>query len=145
MGGSSKPCIEQICGRCRHHRSVMLAAPYGIVLMLLLLLQQETGYSSCSYHHMYCPMHQPVVHLFSLLTVQIIQPAMLREGFELVRERDLEVTDDVSIIEALGHPVQITPGSYTNIKVRPLCKHALDKPCLLHTTFRLRSCVPLCR
>lgn len=34
---------------------------------------------------------------------------MQREG--------LEVTDDVSIIEALGRPVQITPGSYTNIKV----------------------------
>jgi 2-C-methyl-D-erythritol 4-phosphate cytidylyltransferase len=27
------------------------------------------------------------------------------------------VTDDVSIIEALGLPVRITPGSYTNIKV----------------------------
>jgi 2-C-methyl-D-erythritol 4-phosphate cytidylyltransferase len=29
----------------------------------------------------------------------------------------LQVTDDVSIIEAMGLPVKITPGSYTNIKV----------------------------
>lgn len=29
----------------------------------------------------------------------------------------LEVTDDVSIIEALGKPVRITQGSYTNLKV----------------------------
>lgn len=29
----------------------------------------------------------------------------------------LEVTDDVSIVEHLGHPVFITEGAYTNIKV----------------------------
>ncbi len=29
----------------------------------------------------------------------------------------LQVTDDVSIIEALGKPVKITAGAYTNIKV----------------------------
>ena len=34
-----------------------------------------------------------------------------------MRREGLEVTDDVSIIEALGKPVQITAGSYTNIKV----------------------------
>lgn len=49
---------------------------------------------------------------------QVIRPPLLREGFELVRAQGLEVTDDVSIIEALGEPVRITPGSYTNIKVR---------------------------
>lgn len=32
---------------------------------------------------------------------------------------NLEVTDDVSIIEALGKPVKITRGAYTNIKVTP--------------------------
>ena len=48
---------------------------------------------------------------------QVIRPALLREGFELVAREGLEVTDDVSIIEAMGLPVQVTPGSYTNIKV----------------------------
>lgn len=42
---------------------------------------------------------------------------MLKEGFELVMKNNLEVTDDVSIIEALGRPVRVTQGSYTNIKV----------------------------
>lgn len=42
---------------------------------------------------------------------------LLQEGFELVRQQGLEVTDDVSIVEALGRPVKITRGSYTNIKV----------------------------
>lgn len=35
---------------------------------------------------------------------------------DLCRE-GLEVTDDVSIVEHLKHPVYITEGSYTNIKV----------------------------
>jgi len=47
----------------------------------------------------------------------VIRPALLREGFELVKRESLEVTDDVSIIEALGRPVRVTQGSYTNIKV----------------------------
>ena len=48
---------------------------------------------------------------------QVIRPALLQQGFELVRREELEVTDDVSIIEALGEPVHITLGTYTNIKV----------------------------
>ncbi len=48
---------------------------------------------------------------------QVIRPALLREGFGLVQREGTEVTDDVSIIEALGKPVKVTQGSYTNIKV----------------------------
>ncbi|KAK9908971.1 hypothetical protein WJX75_005450 [Coccomyxa subellipsoidea] len=55
--------------------------------------------------------------LWEVQTPQVIRPALLREGFELVRKDSLEVTDDVSIIEALGRPVRVTQGSYTNIKV----------------------------
>jgi 2-C-methyl-D-erythritol 4-phosphate cytidylyltransferase len=47
----------------------------------------------------------------------VIKPDLLRQGFELVKSKNLEVTDDVSIIEAMGLPVRITHGSYTNIKV----------------------------
>eukprot|EP00967_Tisochrysis_lutea_P129092 scaffold221640_cov22-Tisochrysis_lutea.AAC.1 len=48
--------------------------------------------------------------------VQVIRTALLKEGFEAVRSKNLAVTDDVSIVEALGKPVKITEGSYTNIK-----------------------------
>lgn len=51
--------------------------------------------------------------------MQVIRPALLQAGFELVLREKLEVTDDVSIIEALGEPVRVTPGAYTNIKARP--------------------------
>lgn len=55
--------------------------------------------------------------LWEVQTPQVVAPALLRAGFELVAARGLEVTDDVSIVEALGEPVRVTPGSYTNIKV----------------------------
>lgn len=56
--------------------------------------------------------------------VQVIRPALLAAGFRLVDEKGLEVTDDVSIIEALGKPVKVTLGAYSNIKVcrgHPFC------------------------
>lgn len=49
--------------------------------------------------------------------MQVIKPDLLREGIEAVNRDGLEVTDDVSIIEAIGKPVKMTHGSYTNIKV----------------------------
>ncbi len=55
--------------------------------------------------------------LWEVQTPQCIRPELLRNGFALVKSQGLEVTDDVSIIEAMGQPVKITPGSYTNIKV----------------------------
>ncbi|GER29266.1 2-C-methyl-D-erythritol 4-phosphatecytidylyltransferase [Striga asiatica] len=48
---------------------------------------------------------------------EVIKPGLLKKGFELVNREGLEVTDDVSIVEHLRHPVYITEGSYTNIKV----------------------------
>ncbi|GLT44521.1 hypothetical protein SLA2020_184100 [Shorea laevis] len=55
--------------------------------------------------------------LWEMQTPQVIKPELLRKGFELVNREGLEVTDDVSIVEHLKHPVYITEGSYTNIKV----------------------------
>ncbi|KAK2993649.1 hypothetical protein RJ640_019289 [Escallonia rubra] len=55
--------------------------------------------------------------LWEMQTPQVIKPELLKSGFELVNREGLEVTDDVSIVEHLKHPVYITEGSYTNIKV----------------------------
>nr|AZB52804.1 2-C-methyl-D-erythritol 4-phosphate cytidylyltransferase 1 [Centranthera grandiflora] len=55
--------------------------------------------------------------LWEMQTPQVIKPDLLKSGFELVNREGLEVTDDVSIVEHLRHPVYITEGSYTNIKV----------------------------
>jgi 2-C-methyl-D-erythritol 4-phosphate cytidylyltransferase len=55
--------------------------------------------------------------LWEVHTPQVVRPQLLRDGFALVAEKGLAVTDDVSIIEAMGLPVLITPGQYTNLKV----------------------------
>lgn len=55
--------------------------------------------------------------LWEVQTPQCIRPELLKAGFDLVKSQSLEVTDDVSVIEAMGKPVKITPGAYTNIKV----------------------------
>ncbi|EYU33225.1 hypothetical protein ABFS82_02G080300 [Erythranthe guttata] len=55
--------------------------------------------------------------LWEMQTPQVIKPELLKKGFEYVNREGLEVTDDVSIVEHLKHPVYITQGSYTNIKV----------------------------
>jgi len=55
--------------------------------------------------------------LWEMQTPQVIKPSLLRKGFEVVHREGLEVTDDVSIVEHLKHPVYITEGSYSNIKV----------------------------
>lgn len=55
--------------------------------------------------------------LWEMQTPQVMKPDLLRKGFEFVNRNKLEVTDDVSIVEHLKHPVYITEGSYTNIKV----------------------------
>jgi len=59
----------------------------------------------------------PRARLWEVHTPQVVGISVLRRGFEKVREEDLEVTDDVSIVEALGEPVKLTLGEYTNLKI----------------------------
>lgn len=56
--------------------------------------------------------------LWEAQTPQCVRVDLLKRGFDHVARHGLAVTDDVSVVEALGEPVAITQGSYTNIKVR---------------------------
>lgn len=55
--------------------------------------------------------------LWEVHTPQIVKIETLKRGFEKVAAENLEVTDDVSIVEALGETVKITRGEYTNLKI----------------------------
>mmetsp|Transcript_60313 Transcript_60313/g.166952 ORF Transcript_60313/g.166952 Transcript_60313/m.166952 type:complete len:365 (+) Transcript_60313:63-1157(+) len=55
--------------------------------------------------------------LWEAHTPQVIRADLLRQGFENAASKNLAVTDDVSLVEALGEPVKLTEGEYTNIKV----------------------------
>ena len=59
----------------------------------------------------------PRSRLWEVHTPQVVKVEALLRGFEKVEKDNLEVTDDVSIIEALGEPVKLTKGEYTNLKI----------------------------
>lgn len=55
--------------------------------------------------------------LWEVHTPQIVKIDTLQRGFKKVAAEGLEVTDDVSIVEALGELVKLTRGEYTNLKI----------------------------
>ena len=55
--------------------------------------------------------------LWDIQTPQIMRPQMLRDGFKNANQKDLAVTDDVSVVELMGKPVKLTVGEYTNLKL----------------------------
>ena len=59
----------------------------------------------------------PRATLWEVHTPQVGSKALFLRGFKKVKDEYLEVTDDVSVIEALGEPVKMTLGEYTNIKL----------------------------
>lgn len=59
----------------------------------------------------------PRARLWEVHTPQVIKSDLLQRGFKKVAEENLEVTDDVSIVEAMGEPVKLTLGEYTNLKI----------------------------
>ena len=50
-------------------------------------------------------------------TPQIFEVNLLRKAYGYLKEHPFAVTDDASLVEALGHPVAVAEGSYENIKV----------------------------
>jgi 2-C-methyl-D-erythritol 4-phosphate cytidylyltransferase len=59
----------------------------------------------------------PRSRLWEVHTPQVVAIDTLQRGFAKVAVEGLEVTDDVSIVEALDEPVKLTLGEYTNLKI----------------------------
>lgn len=55
--------------------------------------------------------------LWEIQTPQVVRLDLLKEGFKFVEQHQKTVTDDVSLIELIGKPVQLVEGSYFNIKI----------------------------
>lgn len=55
--------------------------------------------------------------LWEIQTPQIVKRSLLEAGFECANKNHLTVTDDVSLVELLGHPVRLVEGCYSNIKI----------------------------
>ena len=59
----------------------------------------------------------PRSRLWEVHTPQVIRIDTLVRGFAKVEAERIQVTDDVSIVEALGETVKLTLGEYTNLKI----------------------------
>lgn len=55
--------------------------------------------------------------LWEMHTPQVATPELLRKGFSIAHEYNLDVTDDASLIELTGHPVKLVKDSYQNFKI----------------------------
>lgn len=55
--------------------------------------------------------------LWQAQTPQAVKFSILREAVRSAAEKQLEVTDEASLLEALGYPVTVVEGEETNIKI----------------------------
>ncbi len=55
--------------------------------------------------------------VYQIQTPQAIQYKLFIDAFDNARKKKINVTDDVSLVEALGKKVKIVPCSYENIKI----------------------------
>ncbi|MFN0065249.1 MAG: 2-C-methyl-D-erythritol 4-phosphate cytidylyltransferase [Chlamydiales bacterium] len=55
--------------------------------------------------------------LWEIQTPQLLAKEVLERGFVQANAQQLTVTDDVSLAELIGHPVQLVHGAYENLKI----------------------------
>lgn len=55
--------------------------------------------------------------LYNIHTPQVIKKEILLKGFAVAIEKEITVSDDVSLAELISHPVKLVMGSYDNIKI----------------------------
>jgi len=56
-------------------------------------------------------------NLWAMETPQIFQTSLLRQAYDGVRERQLIVTDEVSVMEAAGIPTKLVVSKFPNLKI----------------------------
>lgn len=96
--------ISDVVSDAREHGAAVLGVPCKATIK-----ESEDGFSVLR--------TIPRARLWEVHTPQVIELDLLFRGFEKVEEEGLEVTDDVSIVEAMGEVVKLTLGEYTNLKI----------------------------
>lgn len=55
--------------------------------------------------------------LWEMHTPQVATYSLIKKGFEIAHEYNLDVTDDASLVELTGHPVKLVKDTYHNFKI----------------------------
>jgi 2-C-methyl-D-erythritol 4-phosphate cytidylyltransferase len=55
--------------------------------------------------------------LWEVQTPQVVRTELLKKAYAHSVKNNITVTDDLALVEALGHPVYLVEGDYRNIKI----------------------------
>lgn len=55
--------------------------------------------------------------MYAIQTPQVFRAEIIKGALTKVMRENIPVTDDCSAVEAMGHPVYLTQGSYRNLKI----------------------------
>ncbi len=55
--------------------------------------------------------------IWAAQTPQVFRHALLADAFRRAEQEGFDGTDEASIVERLGHPIHIVPGSHRNLKI----------------------------
>jgi 2-C-methyl-D-erythritol 4-phosphate cytidylyltransferase len=101
--------IAEVCHVVRDAKMVGTAAVLGVPCKATIKESDDNGQTVLR--------TIPRARLWEVHTPQVIQTQLLQRGFAKVAAEQLEVTDDVSIVEAMKETVKLTRGEYTNLKI----------------------------
>lgn len=74
--------------------------------------------------------------LWSVQTPQVFSAELYRRAMERAARDRQDFTDDCQLMEYLGHPVQLVPGEYSNLKITTPDDVAFAQAILQKTEFR---------
>jgi 2-C-methyl-D-erythritol 4-phosphate cytidylyltransferase len=77
--------------------------------------------------------------LWAAQTPQVFRAALLREAHVRALQDDFRSTDDSALVERLGHPVRLVPGSPENLKITRTTDLVLADQILRARTLEMRS------
>ena len=100
----SDPIMDRLIAAAREHGAAVAGIP------IKFTVKESSSDSLVS--------RTPDRRLFwEIQTPQMMRKHVFIKGFEYVNAHQITVTDDVSIVELIGHPVKIVTGDDSNIKI----------------------------
>lgn len=103
----TKDAVQEVIAQAVMHGAAALAVP-----------AKSTMKQGCRNHFVERTLDRST--LWEMQTPQVIQKPLLLRAYAHCHANRLAVTDDVSLVETLGHPVKLVTGNYSNIKITTL-------------------------
>lgn len=97
-------CIQKVCEAAAIHGAAVLGVPVKFTVK-----------ESNSEKFVQRTLNRSTI--WEIQTPQVIEKSLLQAGFEKAIKEKIDVTDDVSLVELINHPVKLVEGEYSNFKL----------------------------